>query len=94
MDFSEARLARRWSASSRALILIVSLFLEWYSLETARASRATRIRDWVCGEGELSCTGFETFPILRWLLIAAAAAPLILAYIVAAATAHLAARAS
>ena len=28
-----------------------------------------------------SCTGFETFPILRWLLLLAALAPLILAWI-------------
>ena len=28
-----------------------------------------------------SCTGFETFPIMRWLLLAAALAPPILAYI-------------
>ena len=36
---------------------------------------------WICGVGEDSCTGFETFPILRWLLLLAALAPIILAYI-------------
>ncbi len=36
----------------------------------------------LCGDGQFSCTGFETFPILSWLLLAAALAPWILAYIV------------
>ena len=63
------------------LILVGSLFLEWYSLETGGVER-DEPDDWVCGVGDNSCTGFETFPILRWLLIAAAAAPLILTYIV------------
>ena len=63
------------------LILVGSLFLEWYSLETGGVER-DEPDDWVCGVGDNSCTGFETFPILRWLLIAAAAAPLILSYIV------------
>ncbi len=62
------------------LILIGSLFLEWFSLETEGVQR-DESEDWVCGEGDNSCTGFETFPILRWLLIAAAAAPLILSWI-------------
>ena len=63
------------------LILIGSLFLEWFSLDTEGVQR-DESEDWVCGEGDHSCTGFETFPILRWLLIAAAAAPLILSWIV------------
>ena len=33
-----------------------------------------------------SCTGWDTFPILRWLLLAAASAPFILAWIVSGAT--------
>ena len=63
------------------LILVGALFLEWYSLDTTGVER-DESADWVCGVGNNSCSGFETFPILRWLLIAAAAAPLILAYIV------------
>jgi hypothetical protein len=64
-------------------VLVLSLFLEWYSLATDPdvVERGTESENWVCGVGDDSCTGFETFPILRWLLIAAAAAPLILAYI-------------
>lgn len=62
-------------------ILVLSLFLEWYSLDTGGVAR-DEADDWVCGVGNNECTGFDTFPILRWLLIAAAAAPLILSYIV------------
>lgn len=64
------------------LILIGSLFLEWFSLEETGVERDEEA-DWVCGVGNDSCSGFDTFPILRWLLIAAAAAPLILSYILA-----------
>ena len=67
------------------LILVGSLFLEWFSLQEEGVQR-DESDDLVCGESpanaDLSCTGFETFPILRWLMIAAAAAPLILSYIV------------
>jgi hypothetical protein len=74
----------RWELIGIAagLVLIASLFLEWFSLDTSDAVERTEEDDWVCGEGEDSCSGFETFPILRWLLLAAAAAPFILAYIV------------
>ena len=63
------------------LILVGSLFLEWFSLETEGVQR-DESEDWVCGTGDNGCTAFDTFPILRWLLIAAAAAPLILSWIV------------
>jgi hypothetical protein len=81
MDFS--KLSRTELIGIAAgFVLVLSLFLEWYSLETEGVAR-DEADDWVCGVGDNSCTGFETFPILRWLLIAAAAAPLILSYIVA-----------
>ena len=63
------------------LVLVGSLFLEWFSLDTEGVQR-DESEDWVCGTGDNTCTGFDTFPILRWLLIAAAAAPLILSWIV------------
>jgi hypothetical protein len=80
MDFS--RLDRNrviLGAVGGGLLLISLLFLPWYSL-TDTDQRAEQ-GAWYCGEGEFECTGFETFPILRWLLIAAAFAPLILAWI-------------
>jgi hypothetical protein len=64
-----------------ALVLVGSLFLEWFSLETEGVAR-DEPDDWVCGVGDNSCTGWDTFPILRWLLLAAASAPFILAWIV------------
>src|SRR3954453_2024894 len=55
--------------------LALSLFLPWY--ETNPDNR-NAIIDGVRG----TVTGWEAFPILRWLLLAAAAAPLILAWII------------
>jgi hypothetical protein len=63
------------------LVLVLSLFTEWFTLDTEGVERDEG-DDWVCGTGDTSCTGFDTFPILRFLLIAAAAAPLILSWIV------------
>jgi hypothetical protein len=72
----------RWEliGIAASVLLIISLFLQWFSLGTD----VTRdeASDWVCGVNDTSCTGFETFPILRWLLLAAASAPIILAYLV------------
>jgi len=81
MDFS--RLDRNrviLGALGGSLLLLSLLLLPWYSL-----SHETELRNqqgaWICGTGEFECTGFETFPIMRWLLLAAAFAPLILAWI-------------
>jgi hypothetical protein len=66
-----------------AAVLVISLFLQWFSLSTdpSLVQRQSDPNNWVCGVGEDSCSAFDTFPILRWLLIAAAAAPFILAWI-------------
>jgi hypothetical protein len=67
-----------------AAVLVLSLFLQWYSLSTDPnvVQRGSDPANWACGVGDSSCSAWETFPILRWLLIAAAAAPFILAWIV------------
>jgi hypothetical protein len=81
MDFS--RLDRNrvlLGALGGGVLLISILFLPWFSL-TDTATRQQQDA-WICGDGEFSCTGFETFPILRWLLILGALAPLILAWII------------
>src|SRR6266513_1533787 len=57
-----------------AAVLVLSLFLEWYSLSTDPSV--------VQRGGDPSSSAWDTFPILRFLLIAAAAAPFILAWIV------------
>lgn len=57
-------------------LLAVSVFLPWYGTDSD--NRFANID----GErGDQSC--FDVHPILRWLLIAAAVAPFILAYIIA-----------
>jgi hypothetical protein len=84
MDFSRLNPRRVVVGGAASLILIVSiLFLPWYSLEEnpQRLAEDTSEDVWVCGVGEFECTGFETFPILRWLLLLAALAPPILAWI-------------
>ncbi|HKJ35531.1 MAG TPA: hypothetical protein VKA36_03090 [Solirubrobacterales bacterium] len=83
MDFS--KLSRSDVVGAVAsLVLVLSLFLlTWYDLSETPGRLAGNADEFLCGAGEFSCTGWETFPILRWLLLLAASAPLILAYIVA-----------
>jgi hypothetical protein len=81
VEFSRLDQRRTIIGGIAAALLVVSiLFLPWYSLTDVpeRAEQGA----WLCGEGDFSCTGFETFPILRWLLLASALAPLILAWII------------
>ena len=82
MDFSRLNRRRVLIGAVASILLILSvLFMPWYSL-SHNPTRFDQGSDaWICGEGDYSCTGFETFPIMRWLLIAGAFAPLILAYI-------------
>ena len=67
-----------------AVVLVISVFLEWYSLSTDPdvVQRGNDATDWACGVGHSSCSGFDTFPVVGVLLILAAAAPFILAWIV------------
>jgi hypothetical protein len=83
MDFSKLSRSEWLGLAASALLVIAVLFLPWYDLAAnpARGGSAG-VDGFLCGEGEFSCTGFETFPILSWLLLAAALAPWILAYIV------------
>jgi hypothetical protein len=81
MDFSRLDQRRTAIGGLAAIVLVISiLFLPWFSL-TDVPERA-EADSWLCGEDEFSCTGFETFPILRWLLLASALAPIILAWII------------
>jgi hypothetical protein len=68
-----------------AVVLVISLFLEWFTLTTdpSVVERGGDPGNWACGVGNDSCSGWDTFPLMRFLLIAAAAAPFILAWIVA-----------
>jgi cation transport ATPase len=56
-------------------ILAFGLTLNWYNAKNSNAS--------INGEsGPLDVSGWSAHPIMRWLLLAAAAAPFILAYII------------
>jgi hypothetical protein len=84
MDFS--RLDRNrllLGAISCSVLLLSVLFLPWYSLEENPQRVVGQASDsWICGTDDESCTAFDTFSILRWLLILAALAPLILGWII------------
>jgi hypothetical protein len=81
MDFSRLDRNRVLLGAVGSIVVIISLlFLPWYSL-TEVPERAAQ-QAWICGTDDYSCTGFETFGILRWLLLAGACAPLILGWII------------
>ena len=79
MKFSNLQRTELVGALSSAL-LIASLFIPWFDL--AQTRERIEQEAWICGEGVYSCDAWATFPIGRWLFIAAAAAPLILAYFI------------
>jgi hypothetical protein len=82
MDFTRLNRGRVIAGAIASGLLIISiLFLPWYSLDHNPQRVAGNPDAWVCGTGDYSCTGFDTFPILRWLLLLAAIAPLILGWI-------------
>jgi hypothetical protein len=81
MDLSRISRSELIGALASLVLVLSLLFLPWYDL--AENPQREAGEGFICGVGEYSCTGFETFPILRWLLIAVAAAPLILSWILA-----------
>ncbi len=83
MDFSKLSRSEWLGLAASALLVVAVLFLPWYDLATGPSRVVGEdVSGFLCGDGEFTCTGFETFPILSWLLLAAALAPWILAYIV------------
>jgi hypothetical protein len=81
MDFSRLDRNRVLVGGTASILLIVSLFLmPWYSLDQTPAR--AQGEGFVCGTNDYSCTGFQTFPIMRWLLLAGALSPAILAWII------------
>lgn len=86
MDFSRLNPTRTIVGGIASAALILSLlFLPWYSVESnpqrVENNSGYNPESFICGEGEFECTGWEVFPILRWLLVLAALAPPILAWI-------------
>ena len=80
MDFSRLDRNRLILGAVSGSLLALSLFLPWYEL-TDTPEREEQ-GAWLCGDGDFTCTAFETFPILRWLLLLAALSPLILGWII------------
>ena len=85
MNFERLNRTRTILGAAASILLIVSLlFFNWYTLDHERAAGRRRDRsrtNFICGNNDYECTGFETFPILRWLLLLVASAPAILGYI-------------
>jgi hypothetical protein len=71
-------------AAAGGLLLLLSMFLTWYTVEQGPGDRN------LCGEGVSSCSGFDTFslfsaliiPGMDFLMVGAAIAPWILVWIV------------
>ncbi len=63
-------------AVAGGIVLGISLFLAWFDLGNANAMLNS------CHGPNSSCTGWNSLTILRYLLLLAAAAPLILAWII------------
>jgi hypothetical protein len=63
-----------------ALVLLGSLWLPWFA--TSDSNRHSSIASAKIGFGQ-TATAWQTFPVLRWLLIAACTAPFILSWIIA-----------
>src|SRR5215217_6797953 len=61
------------------LVLLASLWLPWF---TTSGNPNSKINSAHIGAND-SATAFQTFPILRWLLIGACTAPFILSWIIA-----------
>jgi hypothetical protein len=80
MDLSRLDRNRTLLGGTCSILLILSIFFfPWYTLDESAERDAQDA--WLCGTGDTSCTAWETFPILRWLLLLAALAPAILGYI-------------
>src|SRR5919198_966021 len=58
-----------------ALVLLISLFLPWFSVDLNENQT-------LCGAGNDSCTAWQTFNILDFLLLAGCSAPFILVWII------------
>jgi hypothetical protein len=83
MSFSKLSAAEVVGIIGSILLVVALFFLDWFSLDPTVDYRENGETDaFICGVDQYECTGWDTFPILRWLLLLAAVAPPILAYIV------------
>jgi len=63
-----------------SLLLAASLFMPWFSL-TDTPQRVQQ-GSYICGDGNLSCPAWDTFPIAKYILLLAAISPIILIYFI------------
>jgi hypothetical protein len=83
MDFSRLRKWEAIGALGAALGAVALFLLPWYSLSHAVGGKPRSVMGpWICGTGNFDCTGWATFPLMRWALIIFGVAPIVLAYIV------------
>jgi hypothetical protein len=82
MDFSKLSRSEWLGLAASALLVVAVLFLPWFDLSEGPSRTAADGSGFLCGTNEFTCGSLGTFPILSWLLLAAALAPWILAYIV------------
>jgi hypothetical protein len=83
LEVNPSRISRaEITAVVAGFILVLSLFLPWYSLGSGPdIARGQEPAAWACGIGDNSCTGFETFQTLRWFWIVVGLAPLVLTFL-------------
>jgi hypothetical protein len=87
VDFSRLDRNRVLVGGIASILLIISIFLlPWYTLSESVSRDPNNAsydpNSFICGVGDFKCGGFETFPIMRWFLLAGALSPLILAWII------------
>lgn len=63
-------------ATIGGILLLISLFLNWYTLANAHAMITT------CRGPNTVCTGWVALAMVRYILVVAALAPIILSYII------------
>ena len=65
MDFSRLDRNRTLLGGTAAILFLVSIFLlPWFSIHVT--PQQTRQDAWICGTGDSSCTGFDTFSKLTY----------------------------
>ena len=82
MQLSKLSRSELLGVAASVVLVLALVLLDWYSLSETDPRQAGDPEAFICGVGNYECTGWETFPIMRWLLLLAAIAPPILSYIV------------
>ncbi len=65
-----------------ALVFVLTLFLPWYGTSSTNDQSSLGLTDGSQARLGDTASAWQTFPILRWILLAAAIAPFILVWIV------------